>query len=314
MNEGEKTTKSQLNILKYFLIITGAVFIIRAITDHVYLGSINGILGSFNILNLPLFNSYTYPLLELIWNLFGSVYWVIWSAVGFGIHFMIAYIIDSNINISNKESSISNEESSSNILTIKNIITNSFMIANNNFGVILGASILWVLTIWVPYLNVGTTIGMWALVVELGKGDTSFSPTSIFSSKYRKYMGEVFLLLGFIILGTTIGYSFLIIPGLVLTIAWGQSVYILIDKDLTPLQAIKMSNSITYGEKLTIFLGYIALFVILSIPIFLITILFINIELFSFVPVFVFTAYIFAFTVMVASAIYIYSELSKKNN
>ena len=305
MNE-ENKIKSESNILKYFLIITGAVFIIRFFTGHFYF-SIQGILGSCNILNLPLISSYTYPLLELIWDLFGGAYWIIWSAVGFGVHFMIAYIIDSNIDISN-------EESSSNVLTIKNIITNSFMIANNNFRVILGASILWLLTIWIPYLNVGTTIGMWALVVELSKSDTSFSPTSIFSSKYRKYMGEVFLLLGFIILGTTIGYSFLIIPGLVLTIAWGQSIYILIDKDLTPLQAIKMSNSITYGEKLTIFFGFIALFAILSIPIGLLTILFINIELFYLVPAFVFMAYIFAFTVMVASAIYIYSELSKKNN
>ena len=283
--------------------------IIKFFTGSVHF-SIEGIIGSCNILNLPLITSISYPLLELIWNLFGDAYRVIWPAVGFGIHFMIAYIIDSNINISN-------EESSSNILTIKNIITNSFMIANNNFRVILGASILWILTIWIPYLNVGTTIGMWALVVELSKGGTSFSPTSIFDSKYRKYMGEVFLLLGFIILGTTIGYSFLIIPGLVLTIAWGQSMYILIDKDLTPLQAIKMSNSITYGEKLTIFFGYISLFLIfliLSLLIALIATLFINIGLVYFVPAIAFAAYIFAFTVMVASAIYIYSELSKKNN
>lgn len=303
MNE-ENKTKFELNTFKYFLIITGAVFIIQLFTGN-FNFSIHGILGSCNILNLPLIRSISYPLLELTWEIFGPPYLFIWSAVGFGVHFMIAYIIGSKINISN-------EEFTSGILTIKNIITNSFMIANNNFRVILGASILWLLTIWIPYLNVGTTIGMWALVVELSKGDTSFSPTSIFASKYRKYMGEVFLLLGFIILGTTIGYSFLIIPGLVITIAWSQSIYILIDKDLTPLQAIKVSNNITFGEKLTIFCSYISLFLILSVPIGLITFLFSFMGLFYFIPVFVFAAYIFVFTIMVASAIYIYSELSKK--
>lgn len=33
----------------------------------------------------------------------------------------------------------------------------------------LGATILWLFTIWIPYLNVGTTIAMTTIPIELSK-------------------------------------------------------------------------------------------------------------------------------------------------
>ena len=212
------------------------------------------------------------------------------------------------------KNSTNHEGSTSTVLTVKNIFLNSFTIAQNNIVIILGASILWGLTIWIPYLNVGTTIGMWALVVGLSKKDTNFSATSIFNAEYRKYMGEVFLLLGFITLGMSMGYMFFIIPGIVISLAWSQAIYLLIDKNLTPLQAIKASNDITYGEKMTMFFGYVSIIVVLGIVISLIITILVAAELYLIFSIFSFCAYIIAFSVMVSSAIYIYDELSNKLN
>lgn len=43
----------------------------------------------------------------------------------------------------------------------------------------LGATVLWLLTIWIPYLNVGTTIAMATIPIELSKGKV-ISPLFIF--------------------------------------------------------------------------------------------------------------------------------------
>ena len=213
------------------------------------------------------------------------------------------------------------EEPVPTVLTVKNIFLNSFSIANNNIKIILGASIFWALTIWIPYINVGTTIGMWALVVGLSKKDTTFSATSIFNPKYRKHMGEFFLLLGFITLGMSMGYMFFIIPGLVISFAWSQAIYLLIDKNLTPLQAIKESNNITYGEKMTIFLGYISIMLVCGIVIGLTNTLLMALIYSSGASALVFLVgavniclSIITFSIMVASSIYIYGELSDKSN
>src|SRR5690606_9569397 len=92
-----------------------------------------------------------------------------------------------------------------------------------------------------------------------------FSPTEIFNPKYRKYMGEFFLLMGFMFFGVLIGYAFFVIPGLVIAIAWSMSIYIMFDRGMSPLESIKLSNEITYGEKWTIFLGVFALTIVLYI-------------------------------------------------
>lgn len=68
-------------------------------------------------------------------------------------------------------------------------------------------------------------------------------------------MGEFFLLMAFVVFGTYAGLMFLIIPGMVISIAWGQAVYIFLDRGMDPLEAIRASSKITYGQKWTIFWG-----------------------------------------------------------
>tara|TARA_B100000683_G_C12089305_1_gene390286 strand:- start:84 stop:335 length:252 start_codon:yes stop_codon:yes gene_type:complete len=59
---------------------------------------------------------------------------------------------------------------------------------------IIGAYLHYILTIWVPYINVGTTIAIVSLPVSISKGRV-ISPLVIFYSKYRKNMGTFFYLL-----------------------------------------------------------------------------------------------------------------------
>jgi uncharacterized membrane protein len=77
----------------------------------------------------------------------------------------------------------------------------------------------------------------------------------IFNPIYRKRMGEVFLVLSFTASATLIGLIFLIIPAIVIGIAWGFATLLVVDKEINPIEAINKSNSITYGHKWTIFFG-----------------------------------------------------------
>ncbi len=151
-----------------------------------------------------------------------------------------------------------------NELTFGGIITNSFKLGFRYFGPILGALILYILTIWIPYLNVGTTIAIIAIIPAMAKGE-KLSPTGIFQRKYRENFGDFFLLLAFITIGSLLGYLFLVIPGMVLSIAWCLAIYLFIDRDMSPLKAIKTSNRLTYGKKWTIFFGILVLAIMLGV-------------------------------------------------
>lgn len=152
-------------------------------------------------------------------------------------------------------------------LTIGGIISQGFATGLKNLVSLIIAVLLWIVTIWIPYLNVGTTIGLMSLIIAMSKGGI-ISPLEIFDGKYRRYIGEFFLLVGIIQLGTFIGFIFMIIPGIVISLAWGQALFLLIDKGLNPMEAIKVSNDITYGKKWVIFFGILLLFIALYVVIF----------------------------------------------
>ncbi|MDQ1266030.1 MAG: hypothetical protein QG635_1182 [Bacteroidota bacterium] len=138
-------------------------------------------------------------------------------------------------------------------LTVGAIVSNAFSIGFSNFWNIAGATILYLITIWIPYLNIGTSIAMSSgIIISLSKGDM-FKPTDIFKPGYRKFMGEYFILSGLIVIGVYMGLALVVIPGIVLGLAWSLSCIILIDKDVTPLEALKLSNKMTDGFKWTLF-------------------------------------------------------------
>jgi len=195
-------------------------------------------------------------------------------------------------------------------LTVGGIINNAFKIAFENLGAIIGAIFLWIITIWIPYINIGTTIGLYGIIVMLSKGEKP-NATEIFNSKYRKFMGEFFLLLAFSFLGILFGMYLFIIPGIVLTLAWSQAFYLLIDKEINPMDTLKISNQITYGKKWTIFGGMFLLILILYIP--LLVIFWILAKVSGLLAILILIlGYIFIACIIFGADAYIYKELSKR--
>ena len=137
-------------------------------------------------------------------------------------------------------------------INIMAAIKDGIAIALVNFFSVLAAIVLYLLTFWIPYLNVGTTVAISSLPALMAKGG-AINPLFIFESKYRKNMGEFFILTAHLMGGVSLGFMFTIIPGLVLSIAWSYASVLFVDKDLAALESLHESNRITYGNKWRIF-------------------------------------------------------------
>ena len=143
-------------------------------------------------------------------------------------------------------------------------LKDSIEIGVKNAPSIVVAVILWLVTIWIPYINIGTTIAIKLLPVELAKGNV-INPLSIFDSKYRRYMGEFFITMGLMVFPIFIGVLFMVIPGIVLSIAWSLAYFFLFEKKKNPMQAISASNEATYGSKWTMFFVILVFSIIMGI-------------------------------------------------
>lgn len=131
-------------------------------------------------------------------------------------------------------------------------LKDSLAIGIKNAPSIVAVAVLFLLTCWIPYINIGTYIALTLLPTQLAKGEV-INPLDIFDSKYRRYMGEFLITAGLMVLPIYIAALFLIIPAIVLSISWMLAFYFLLEKDKNPIQAIKASNDATYGSKWTIF-------------------------------------------------------------
>ena len=108
--------------------------------------------------------------------------------------------------------------------TFKDAIT----IGMKNAPSVIAAVALFLVTIWIPYINIGTF-------------------------KYRRYMGEFLITMGLMVIPTYIAFLFMFVPGIVLSLAWSLAYYFLIEKGKNPIEAIRASNDATYGSKWTMF-------------------------------------------------------------
>ena len=121
-----------------------------------------------------------------------------------------------------------------------------------NFLPLLLMVILYVITVWIPYLNVGTTIGLYKAVIKIGRGET-IDPTAIFAKENFKNLHGFFLLFGLLYIGIVVATCFMFIPGIVMGIAWGFAMYFFLDKNVSPLKALQLSYDSTFGNKWRIF-------------------------------------------------------------
>jgi len=132
-------------------------------------------------------------------------------------------------------------------------LTEACQLGIKNLVPLLLTVLLYFVTVWIPYLNVGTTVGLYRIIIDLSKGKT-IEPTSIFKKENFENMGGFFLMLGFLSMGISAAMIFLFVPALVMGIAWGFAIYIFLEKKVSPLKALMLSDKATYGEKWTIFL------------------------------------------------------------
>lgn len=121
-----------------------------------------------------------------------------------------------------------------------------------NYLSLVLAAFLYLVTIWIPYLNVGTTIAMASLPAQMAKGNV-MNPLFIFEGKYRKNMGEFFILSALMFGAVMVGFFFGIIPGIVISVAWSFAAVLFVDKEMNAMDALHESNRLTYGNKWRIF-------------------------------------------------------------
>lgn len=131
-------------------------------------------------------------------------------------------------------------------------LTEGCQLGIKNFVSLLLTIILYGITVWIPWLNVGTTIGLYRVIIDMTKGKI-INPTSIFDKDNFDNLGNFFLLLAIQSIGITAACLFMFVPGIIMGIAWGFAMYLLIEKKVSPLQALALSDKATYGEKWTIF-------------------------------------------------------------
>ncbi len=142
----------------------------------------------------------------------------------------------------------------SQLLTIGGALSEGFNIGMRNALQLFLSYILFILTFWIPYLNVGTTIAMVNLPIELARNsDRPISPLFIFDGRYRKYMGEFFNILGLMFISLVPAFLFGIIPAIIISYGWSQSLYLMFDKEYSPSEALTQSTKVTYGYKWTLF-------------------------------------------------------------
>ena len=199
-----------------------------------------------------------------------------------------------------------------NKLPFKETLAESCSLGFKNILPILCVLVLYILTIWIPYINIGTTIAMEALPLKLAKGE-QINPLYIFESKYRKLMGDYLILVVIVFFSLIAALCFLIIPMYVLAIAWSLATLLLIDKGIAPIEALRKSNELTYGYKWRMFWISMVLGLIFGAIIAVIAVLFIAVyENYVLYGIFYAIALFLFIPVAVAMDAIFYRELTKE--
>ena len=149
-------------------------------------------------------------------------------------------------------------------LEIQSTIVKAAQYGMQNVLPLLLMVVLYIVTIWIPYLNVGTTIGLYKAIMKIGRGEV-INPLDIFAKENRENLGDFFLLIGFVSMGTAAAMMFMFIPAIVLGIAWQFAIYFFIDRGVGPHKALKLSYKVTFGEKWTIFFIYLIVYFLIGL-------------------------------------------------
>jgi hypothetical protein len=187
---------------------------------------------------------------------------------------------------------------------LKMLFTDTITSSLKNIASILGAVVLWLITIWIPYINVGTTIAVfYGLPLELSRG-LVFNPLSIFDVKYRKFMGEFFALLGLYYLSIVPAVLFMIIPGIIIAVGWSFAFLLLIDRECDPSRCLTDSTRYTFGYKWLIFLGELVLIICVLILFSIIGAIFQNVSGLNVLVIFAYIVFLIGLTLAFKGQLY----------
>lgn len=142
-------------------------------------------------------------------------------------------------------------------LNFQKTLADGVSLGIKNIANLLLMAFLFLITFWIPYLNVGTTIGFYKNIIALSKGE-DVVPMSIFSRDNFKNLGDFFLLFGLQTAGIGAAAAFLLFPAIVVSLAWQFAMYFFLDKGTSPLKSLSLSYDATLGDKWTLFFVYLA--------------------------------------------------------
>lgn len=106
-------------------------------------------------------------------------------------------------------------------------------------------------------------LGVLSYILKLVRGDAP-SFNELFSG--WPYLGRMLLCSFLFFLMYTLGYLCLIVPGIIIALMFGMFPYLLIDRNLPGIEALKASRKITRGNRLTLFLISLVLGSIMLVP------------------------------------------------
>lgn len=143
-------------------------------------------------------------------------------------------------------------------------IQNGVQLGLKSFPALVVNGLLAGITFIVPYINVGTYIGMYTIPAKMAR-DESLSMTEVLNPGNRKYFGEFFLCLGLMFMGILPAAIFLYFPAVVLGLSWMLAPLLVVDKNMQPLDAMRKSNELTYGNKWPIFFALLGTEIVIAI-------------------------------------------------
>ncbi|MCI2081839.1 MAG: hypothetical protein LKK19_06290 [Bacteroidales bacterium] len=133
-----------------------------------------------------------------------------------------------------------------------------------NFWPLFLTSIVYLLTCWIPYLNIGTTIAYTKLPVKIARGE-KITPEYLFESHWFHFMGDYFILIGIMFAALVMGFCLFVVPCIVLSLAWALATLLLLDKRMNAMDALHESNRLTEGSKWQMFLVILAYCAVLGV-------------------------------------------------
>ncbi|MBO4447007.1 MAG: hypothetical protein J5764_02645 [Bacteroidales bacterium] len=133
-------------------------------------------------------------------------------------------------------------------LNIIETIKEGVVIGTKNILSLLIVAVLYYLTCWVPYLNIGTTVGLYKFIIKLSRGEVA-DPLILFEKENFDNLGNLILFFGIYSMGLIVAFFMMIIPFFVMSIAWSFAIYFLIDRKMKPIEALELSFKVTDGEK-----------------------------------------------------------------